>query len=158
MTERRPFTVHCGDCSHQWIVAYLPMLVEDFMKIAGKPHCPMCASGNVLCGASDKEEEMPIETNPGIHETAKDPTRDELNDPRFEAIWQVIKGWDVSTREGLYEGANGAHVAMILRALNAHDTSAPGTPIERAAYQGIRNAQRQDHKPENRAQENGKRY
>ncbi len=47
------------------------------------------------------------------------PTPDDLKTPEFEAIWQVIKTWDVnvpSHYEG-YCGANGSHVKMILDAL-----------------------------------------
>jgi hypothetical protein len=49
------------------------------------------------------------------------PTEAELASPEFEAIWQLIKSWDVnvpSHYEG-YCGANGSHVKMILDALDA---------------------------------------
>ncbi len=49
------------------------------------------------------------------------PTSEQLNDPLFTAIWEVIKTWDVNVPdyyEG-YCGANGSHVALILNALNA---------------------------------------
>ena len=48
------------------------------------------------------------------------PTPDELESPMFEAIWQVIKGWDISVSDA-YEGyceATGNHVVAITRALN----------------------------------------
>jgi hypothetical protein len=53
-------------------------------------------------------------------------------DPRFEAIWQRIKGWDISTGEmenespehRLYSDATGNHVRAILDALDA--VSEPG--------------------------------
>jgi len=47
------------------------------------------------------------------------PTEEDLASPEFEAIWQVIKTWDVnvpSHYEG-YCGANGSHVKMILDAM-----------------------------------------
>lgn len=48
-----------------------------------------------------------------------DPTPEMLEDPRFEAIWQAIKSWDVNAPwyEG-YCGATGTHVRVILDALD----------------------------------------
>lgn len=48
------------------------------------------------------------------------PTAEDLKRPDFEAIWQVIKGWDVNvpTHYTGYCGANGSHVKMILDALD----------------------------------------
>ena len=47
------------------------------------------------------------------------PTPEQLSSPEFEAIWQVIKSWDVNVPEFYdgYCGANGSHVALILDAL-----------------------------------------
>lgn len=137
----KPLTVHCGDCSHEWVAAWLPMTVDKLLRVAGKPHCPRCASENVLCGPTE-EKAMPTEMRQGTHRITADPTRAELDDPRFEAIWQTIKKWNIATG-CTYEGANGSHVAKILRALDADDTGM--TPIEKAASQGIRNAQRLAH-------------
>jgi hypothetical protein len=47
------------------------------------------------------------------------PTPEQLASPEFEAIWHVIRSWDVNVPE-FYEGycgANGSHVALILNAL-----------------------------------------
>ena len=48
-----------------------------------------------------------------------DPTPEMLNDPRFEAIWQAIKTWDINVPNayGGYCGATGNHVRAILDAL-----------------------------------------
>jgi hypothetical protein len=48
-----------------------------------------------------------------------DPTPEMLNDPQFEAIWQVIKSWDIHVPEAYsgYCGATGNHVRAILDAL-----------------------------------------
>ena len=48
-----------------------------------------------------------------------DPTPEMLTSPRFEAIWQCIKSWDINVPEayGGYCGANGNHVRAILDAL-----------------------------------------
>jgi len=47
------------------------------------------------------------------------PTQEQLSDPTFEAIWQIIKTWDVDVPEYYqgYCGANGSHVVLILNAL-----------------------------------------
>lgn len=50
----------------------------------------------------------------------KDPTPEMLNDPTFNAIWNVIKDWDVnvpSEYDG-YCGPSGNHVRAILDAVN----------------------------------------
>lgn len=51
-----------------------------------------------------------------------DPTPEMLDDPRFEAVWQIIKGWDIGHPNGgeptLYSGAMGNHVRAILDALD----------------------------------------
>lgn len=47
------------------------------------------------------------------------PTEADLASPEFEAIWQVIKHWDIAVPPH-YElrcGGNGSHVKMILDAL-----------------------------------------
>jgi hypothetical protein len=50
-----------------------------------------------------------------------DPTEQDLADPMFEAIWQVIKTWDVSVPECYvgYTGAMGNHVMLILEKVRA---------------------------------------
>lgn len=49
-----------------------------------------------------------------------DPTDQDLEDPRFERIWQEIKSWDINVPEEYegYCGATGNHVIAILRALD----------------------------------------
>jgi hypothetical protein len=57
--------------------------------------------------------------------TAKwpDPTPEMLDDPRFNAIWHVIKSWDVNVPHYTgYCGANGNHVRAIFDALFAGTT------------------------------------
>ena len=48
-----------------------------------------------------------------------DPTEDMLDDPRFVAVWNCIKSWDINVPEvyGGYCGATGNHVRAILDAL-----------------------------------------
>lgn len=47
------------------------------------------------------------------------PTPEMLSDPKFEAIWQAIKGWDINVPDAYsgYCGATGNHVRAILDAL-----------------------------------------
>ena len=50
-----------------------------------------------------------------------DPTPEQLASPEFEAIWQVIKRWDINVPDVYfgYMGATGNHVRAILDALAA---------------------------------------
>lgn len=49
-----------------------------------------------------------------------DPTPEMLSSPEFEAIWQVIKSWDINvpTAYSGYCGATGNHVRAILDGLH----------------------------------------
>lgn len=54
----------------------------------------------------------------------RDPTKEDLESPEFNAIWECIKKWDIGlpwdiTNDGgqLYSGATGNHVCAILDAL-----------------------------------------
>lgn len=68
------------------------------------------------------------------------PTPAQLASPLFEAVWQVIKLWDVNVPQFYtgYCGANGSHVALILNALqptwfwNGADPDLNGTTPEDA--------------------------
>lgn len=46
------FIVHCADCNHEWVAAYLPMSVEDFVRVGKRAVCPKGCRSKVLCGAS----------------------------------------------------------------------------------------------------------
>ena len=48
-----------------------------------------------------------------------DPTPEELANPMWNDIWNVIKSWDVNVPNAYqgYMGANGNHVSMIYRAI-----------------------------------------
>lgn len=54
-----------------------------------------------------------------------DPTPEMLNSPKFEAIWQCIKRWDINVPNAYtgYCGATGNHVRAILDALAATEQS-----------------------------------
>lgn len=50
----------------------------------------------------------------------RDPSTEELESPLFEAIWKAIKSWDISRESnGLYSGATGTDVCIILDAIKA---------------------------------------
>lgn len=47
-----------------------------------------------------------------------EPTKEDLESPVFEAIWQVIKGWDIQRELQVgYAGATGTDVKTILNAI-----------------------------------------
>ena len=55
----------------------------------------------------------------------RDPTPEELESPLFNAVWNAIKGWDISrTSNGLYSGATGTDVCIILDAIARHASAA----------------------------------
>lgn len=73
-----------------------------------EPYADICDGfGNVIIRSMDPVRHWP------------DPTPEMLLDPRFEAIWQVIKSWDINVPAayGGYCGATGNHVRAILDAL-----------------------------------------
>lgn len=52
-------------------------------------------------------------------ERRREPTAQELVDPRFEVIWELIKRVDVDYRDGTFSGATGNDVCAVLDALDA---------------------------------------
>ncbi len=68
-----------------------------------------------------------------------DPTDEMLVDPRFEAIWQAIKSWDINVPSvyGGYCGSTGNHVRAIFDALAALRSPADGY---RAGAEAMREA------------------
>lgn len=90
----------------------LPHVERLLATPSGRPDTPPAGGGAVMGAVLN----MP------------NPTPEELASPQFEAIWQAIKSWDVNVPEayGGYCGANGSHVAMILRALTAAPEPAAG--------------------------------
>jgi len=60
----------------------------------------------------------------------RSPSWEEVNSPLFNAIWSVIKHWDISrTANGRYAGASGTDVCMILDAIK----SVEPVPVQPAA-------------------------
>lgn len=52
-SAKEPLLVHCGECSHEWAAAYLPMSVDIFVTL-GKSPCPMCGAKKVFVGPLPK--------------------------------------------------------------------------------------------------------
>lgn len=42
--------VHCGECGHSWIAAYLPLEVSKFALILSRAICPKCAATKIFMG------------------------------------------------------------------------------------------------------------
>jgi hypothetical protein len=55
-----------------------------------------------------------------IFKNMPSPNNNEINDISFNAIWDIIKSWDINIPEYYngYCGANGSHVKLILDNLN----------------------------------------
>lgn len=93
---------------------------------------------------------MAIEANPGAKTPWPDPTPEMLDDPLFDAIWQVIKSWDINVPAQYpgYCGATGNHARAILDAVrSAEFQSAPPAPADteiREALKAIRRAIMED--------------
>lgn len=50
--------------------------------------------------------------------TLPSPSQEEMDSPEFNAIWEVIKTWDIKVPyTGGYCGGNGSHVKLLLDAL-----------------------------------------
>jgi hypothetical protein len=82
-------------------------IAREVLKAAGAGEPPCCAR---------TREAKPYHKPESSHRNA-DPTPDEIADPLFDVIWQVIKGWDVDTDGAGYHGATGNEAAAILRAI-----------------------------------------
>ena len=56
----------------------------------------------------------------GIFEEMPSPTDEEINSEEFNAIWDIIKTWDINVPEYYngYCGSNGSHVKIIIDELN----------------------------------------
>lgn len=99
--------------------------------------CPTCndqgAVGNILTAQPCPDCAAPASPVSTVEqgETPQqmpDPTQADLGDPVFEAIWQIIKAWDVNAPAYYagYCGANGSHVKLILDAIRAVPDPAAG--------------------------------
>lgn len=61
-----------------------------------------------------------------------DPTEAMLQSPEFNAVWNVIKTWDINVPEvdgPLYSGATGNHVRAILDALEGLKGDSDGNAL-----------------------------
>lgn len=51
---KQPMHVHCGDCSHEWVCAYLPLPATKLVPLM-KARCPSCGSKRVNMGLLPRE-------------------------------------------------------------------------------------------------------
>lgn len=63
-----------------------------------------------------------------------EPTAADLKDPRFEAVWQAIKRWDLcrdypEIGRPMYSGATGTDVMTILEALGSVESLSPSEAL-----------------------------
>jgi hypothetical protein len=51
-----------------------------------------------------------------VRKEMPNPTPEEMASPQFEAIWNIIKTWDINVPDYYrgYSGGNGSHVKLIL--------------------------------------------
>jgi len=64
-------------------------------------------------------DNLPVTNPPHVYKEMPNPTSEQIEDPTFLAIWNVIKSWDVNAPEYYfgYCGANGSHVMLIWNAI-----------------------------------------
>jgi hypothetical protein len=69
----------------------------------------------------DDDPGLPVKNPLPAKPPMPNPTERDLQNSTFEAIWQVIKTWEVNVPEYYvgYCGANGSHVKLILDAIRA---------------------------------------
>jgi hypothetical protein len=79
--------------------------------------CAACGAGKLWCRCEAMESKIMTGSTAPIE--WPDPTPQMMNDPRFEAVWQCIKTWDINVPGAYagYMGATGNHVRAILDAL-----------------------------------------
>ena len=71
-------------------------------------------------------------------QTWPDPSSEMLNDPRFNAVWSVIKTWDVAvpSQYSGYCGATGNHVRAIIDALPAAPAAGEAVAVDEIDISG----------------------
>lgn len=118
----QPMTLFCPFCGMRHI---------DEGKWATTPHrthqCQFCFKDFRLfdyptVGIAPVSPQPPSADQLGVSSAKqyRDPTAGELESPLFNAVWNAIKGWDVSRESnGLYSGATGTDVCIILDAIAA---------------------------------------
>jgi len=73
-----------------------------------------------VCPCLERPTTTPYTEDPAVEGLTSwpDPTAEQIASPEFEAVWQVIKKWDIERLAGDgYCGATGNHVVAILTAL-----------------------------------------
>ena len=44
--EKKPMTVRCGSCDHEWVAVYLPMPLAKVVALVQALFCPKCGQNN----------------------------------------------------------------------------------------------------------------
>lgn len=44
------FKVHCAECGETWTLAFLPLPVDAFARLASRAACPRGCEAQILCG------------------------------------------------------------------------------------------------------------
>jgi hypothetical protein len=62
---------------------------------------------------------IPASTHRNKYKEKPSPSEDDLKNPLFEPLFQLIKNWDIRVPEydALYSSGNGSHVKMIMDAI-----------------------------------------
>lgn len=98
--------------------------VSAAMRPNASHDCAIAATS----GVTPKEPPPQTCAAGSVPEGWPDPTPEMLDDPRFDAIWQAMKTWDIHV-PGAYDGycgTTGNHVRAILDALSA----SPSPPVQ----------------------------
>jgi hypothetical protein len=55
---KTPMVVQCGsdECSHIWVIAWLPMPLENAARVMKDARCPLCANGQVYVASTAQME------------------------------------------------------------------------------------------------------
>lgn len=81
----------------------------------------------------------------------EDPTPDDLKSREFEAVWQAIKKWDLSRENnGLYSGATGTDVMIILKAIRPVIARCVNEALEKACKDAYERGRKDQNPPTER--------
>ena len=100
---------------------YERQLIEEIERLR-----PAAESWESYEAAQERKAEMGLTVETAAHSNQwLGPTPAMLADPRFEAIWRVIKSWDINVPHAYqgYCGATGNHVRAILAALSGDSST-----------------------------------
>ena len=78
----------------------------------------------------------------------KDPSKEMMESPEFNAVWNLIKYWDINVPEidgeGVYKGATGNHVRAILDAIKSSRPNTVRQIITKLKYEHLGNKTKEE--------------